>query len=155
MPYVVMLMSTCTDLVPVLFSIPLSLVLALTRSLLTPLYNSIPLSLHPILIYLPPLLLPVFVYWRFTSKTPAQDIISARVCLGISALAVDLVAVGGRRVGSTLGELLGAQWGATASLGVLAIGVVGGGLSFALLCFVSLPWLYSVRGLTDRTTCGL
>lgn len=59
------------------------------------------------------------------------------MCLGISALAVDLVAVGGRRVGSTLGELLGAQWGATASLSVLATGVVGGGICFALLCFVS------------------
>ena len=130
---------TRSDLVPLLFSIPLSLVLALTRSLLTPLYNSIPLSLHPILVYVLPLILPVFVYWRFTSKTSAQDIISARVCLGISALAVDLVAVGGRRLGSKLGELLGAQWGATASLSVLATGVAGGGISFALLCFVSSP----------------
>ena len=125
------------DLVPVLFSIPLSLILALIRAVLTPLYNSIPLSLHPRLIYVLPLLLPVFIYWRFTSRVSAQEIISARVCLGISALAVDLVAVGGRRVGSTLGELLGAKFGALASLSILATGVVGGGLCFALLCFVS------------------
>lgn len=50
---------------------------------------------------------------------------------------MDLVAVGGRRVGSVLGEILGAEWGATASLSVLSVGVIGGGLGFALLCYVS------------------
>jgi hypothetical protein len=137
----VKLILTVADLVPILFSIPLSLVLALTRSLLTPLYNSIPLSLHPLLIYVLPLILPVFTYWRLTSRISAQDIISARVCLGISALAVDIVAVGGRRVGSICGELFGARWGAAASLSVLATGVVGGGICFALLCFVSPAWV--------------
>lgn len=125
------------DTVPVIFSIPISLVLALTRTILTPLYNSIPLSLHPWLIYCPSLLLPTLVFWKITSNTPAQSIISARVCIGVSALSADLVAVGGRRVGSVFGESLGPEWGAAASLAVLATGVVGGGLCFALLCSVS------------------
>jgi hypothetical protein len=101
-----------------------------------------PLSLHPHIVYLIYFLPPTLAYWRLTSCSSARDLISARVCLGISALGADLVAVGGRRTGSVLAQYLGAQWGALLSLGVLGVGVVGGGLCFALLCFVSclLPW---------------
>jgi len=46
------------------------------------------------------------------------------------------VAVGGRRTGSLLAHYCGAQWGALLSQGILGVGVVGGGMCFALLCFV-------------------
>lgn len=125
------------DLVPVITVIPIALVLTLTRVLLTPLYNSMPLALHTHIVYLIYFLGPTFAYWRLTSRCSARELISARVCLSISALGADLVAVGGRRTGSLLGQYFGAQWGALMSLGVLGAGVVGGGLCFALLCFVS------------------
>jgi hypothetical protein len=110
----------------------------MTRVLLTPLYNSLPLSLHPHVVYFIYLLPPVLVYWRLTSGLSPKYLISARVCLGVTALAADLVAVGGRRIGSLVGGYCGAQWGALLSQGILGVGVVGGGTCVALLCFVSL-----------------
>jgi hypothetical protein len=147
-PLVLLVQADPTDLVPAVAVIPIALVLALTRVLLTPLYNSMPLSLHPHIVYLIYFLPPTFAYWRLTSRSSARELVSARVCLGISALGADLVAVGGRRTGSVLGQYLGAQWGALLSLGVLGVGVVGGGLCFALLCFVSCVYLF-FRDLAD------
>ena len=46
--------------------------------------------------------------------------------------------MGGRRTGSLLAHYCGAQWGALLSQGILGVGVVGGGMCFALLCFVRL-----------------
>jgi hypothetical protein len=130
-----------------------ALVLSMTRVILTPLYNSLPLSLHPHIVYFIYLVPPVLVYWRLTSRSSPRELISARVCLGITALAADLVAVCGRRTGSVLANYCGAQWGALLSQGILGVGVVGGGLCFALLCFVS-HWIERMVKLMIRTTSG-
>jgi hypothetical protein len=59
------------------------------------------------------------------------------VCFCISAFAGDLIGISGRRVGSLAGRLVGGEWGAVLARTVLGIGVVGGGMGFALLCSVS------------------
>ena len=55
----------------------------------------------------------------------------------MTALAGDMIALSGRRVGSFTGQVLGPEWGAWGSRAVLGVGAVGGGTAFALLCFVS------------------
>jgi hypothetical protein len=131
-----------------------ALVLSMTRIILTPLYNSLPLSLHPHIVYFIYLIPPVIIYWRLTSRSSPRELVSARVCLGITALAADLVAVGGRRTGSLLAHYCGAQWGALLSQGILGVGVVGGGMCFALLCFVCLIFHAHGMELMRRTIFG-
>ncbi|WWC62022.1 uncharacterized protein I303_104609 [Kwoniella dejecticola CBS 10117] len=125
-------------LVPVLLGVPTALLLSLNTQLLTPLYNSIPLSLHTTPLHAGFAILSALIYWYITSESPSSsptDIISARICLGLAALGGDVVAVYGRRIGSMAGSLLGAEYGALASRAILGIEIVGGATFFALLCF--------------------
>jgi hypothetical protein len=55
----------------------------------------------------------------------------------MAALGGELAVVFGRVMGSNLGRILGPEWGALASRGILGIGSMGGATGFALLCFVS------------------
>lgn len=125
------------DVFPALLTIPLGLLLHLTTLLLTPLYNSLPLSLHPHLSYFMFLSPPTALYSLLLLKMPGRDIISARASLIVMAISSDLVVVMGRRIGSATGALLGPEWGAFAGKALLGIGAVTGALGFTLLCFVS------------------
>ena len=125
------------DTIPALLTIPLGLLLHLTTLLLTPLYNSLPLSLHPYSIYLFYALPPTAAYALLFFKMSGRDIISARASLVVMAISSDLVVVAGRRIGSIAGGLLGPEWGAFSAKVLLGIGAVVGGMGFALLCFVS------------------
>lgn len=122
---------------PILLVLPISLLLALSKILLTPLYNSIPLSLYTIPLYSAYVAVSSLLYWYFTLKRPASEIISARICVCIAAFGGDLVSVSGRQVGSGLGRVFGGRLGAVCSRGLLGMSIVGGGTAFALLCFVS------------------
>lgn len=73
-----------------------------------------------------------------TLERSAREVVSANVCISLAALNGDLVAVLGRRLGSLMGRLAGAEWGACFAKAILGFGAVGGGLTFALLCFVSI-----------------
>lgn len=126
------------DIVPASFAIPISLILVLTRLLLQPIYNSTPFSLHPILLYVSLTILPTILIWHTVRFQSPRSAISARVCLSVSALGGDLVAISGRRVGSLLGKIGGPEWGALGARIILGLAVVGGGLGFAVLCSVSL-----------------
>ncbi len=117
--------------------LPLSLLLHLTKVILRPLYNTLPLNLHSPLLYVYFTILPSLVYWQATLRRNARLVISGRVCFSIAALAGDVLAVSGRRIGSLSGRLVGPEWGAFGARAVLGMGVVGGGTGFALLCFVS------------------
>lgn len=68
----------------------------------------------------------------------SAEVVSANFCISIAALNGDLVVVLGRRLGSLTGKLAGPEWGAFLAKAILGIGAVGGGLTFALLCFVSI-----------------
>lgn len=127
------------DLVSLALTVAVSLCLTLTRFLIEPLYNSLPLTLHPETIYAAYTVLPALAYWQFTLRRSAQEAVSARVCLSIAAIGGDVVAVFGRRVGSLSGRAFGAEWGATVALSLLSLVMVGGSAMFALLCFVSSP----------------
>jgi hypothetical protein len=127
------------DLVPVVLSVPLSLILVLTRLLLQPIYNSTPLSLHPLVLYSTFALIPTALIWNSVRYGSPKASMSARVCLSVSALGGDLIAISGRRVGSMMGKLGGAEWGALGARAVLGMAVVGGGVGFAILCSVSYP----------------
>ena len=146
---------TSSDLAPVLLIAPISLLLNLTRLLLEPLYNTLPLQLHPMPLYTVYTIVPVLVYWRSTIHRSARDAICARVCLCISAGGGDLVAIGGRRVGSLTGRILGAEWGAWAALMMLGVVAVGGGVGFALLCFVRIPQLGIFRSTSSMSRTDL
>ncbi|ORX36593.1 hypothetical protein BD324DRAFT_626451 [Kockovaella imperatae] len=121
-------------LVSVAFMIPASLMVSLTTILLTPLYNSYPLTLHTPMVYAAATIVLALVYWLLTSFRSARDIISARVCLNVSALAGDAVAVSGRRIGSLCGLLGGPQWGAVVSRTILCTCLASGVGGFCLLC---------------------
>ncbi|WWC94199.1 hypothetical protein V866_001039 [Kwoniella sp. B9012] len=137
-------------LVPVLLAILTSLLLSLNIQLLTPLYNSMPLSLHTTPLYIGYTILSALIYWYITLSSSARDIISGRVCLGLAALSGDMVAVYGRRIGMWLGLLLGPEYGAVASRAVMGMGIVGGASGFALLCFDHIsPTLLATKP-TDR-----
>ncbi|OCF36814.1 hypothetical protein I316_01410 [Kwoniella heveanensis BCC8398] len=137
-------------LVPVLLSIPISLLLSLNVSLLTPLYNTTPLTLHKPEIYAFYLIPPSAVYWYITLSASAKDRISARVCFSIAALSGDAVAVCGRRVGSMMGQMSGPEWGAVTARAVLGAGVVGGGVGFALMCFDHISAIPPASNISDR-----
>ncbi|WVF71495.1 hypothetical protein IAT40_006301 [Kwoniella sp. CBS 6097] len=137
-------------LVPVPLSIPISLLLSLNISLLTPLYNTTPLTLHKPELYAFYLIPPSVTYWYITLSASAKDRISARVCFSIAALSGDAVVVCGRRLGSIMGKMLGPEWGAVASRAVLGLGVVGGGTGFALLCFDHISPIPPVTKMSDR-----
>lgn len=126
-----------SDLVPVTLSMPLSLVLALTRLLLQPTYNSSPLSLHPMAFFGILAVLPSILVCHTARHERPRTAISARICLLVSALGNDLIVVSGRRVGSLAGKLGGPEWGALGAKVVLGLAVVGGGVGFAVQCFVS------------------
>nr|XP_019011130.1 uncharacterized protein I206_04442 [Kwoniella pini CBS 10737]OCF49911.1 hypothetical protein I206_04442 [Kwoniella pini CBS 10737] len=138
-------------LVPVLLGIPAALLLSLNIQLLTPLYNSIPLSLHTPPLYVGYTAIAALIYWYITSRIPAKDIISARICLGLVALSGDILAVYGRRIGSISGRLLGAEYGAIASRALMGIGVVGGTTIFGLLCFDHISHIPPSVDKTDRS----
>ncbi|WVO16164.1 hypothetical protein L204_103834 [Cryptococcus depauperatus] len=121
--------------VPILFIIPLSLLLSLNTILLTPLYNSIPLSLHTPSLYVFLSVPPSILYWAITLHHPTRDVISASVCLSLAALGGESIVVWGRRVGSLTGRVAGGEWGAWGARGILGLTSVGGNLGFALLCF--------------------
>nr|XP_019046368.1 hypothetical protein I302_05112 [Kwoniella bestiolae CBS 10118]OCF25298.1 hypothetical protein I302_05112 [Kwoniella bestiolae CBS 10118] len=137
-------------LVPVLLAIPTSLLLSLNIQLLTPLYNSMPLSLHTPALYVGYTIVSSLLYWYLTLSTSAKDIISARVCFGLAALSGDVVAVYGRRIGMSLGLLFGPEYGAVAVRAVLGLGVVGGASGFTLLCFDHISPIPPATKLTDR-----
>ncbi|WVQ67650.1 uncharacterized protein L199_005853 [Kwoniella botswanensis] len=137
-------------LVPVLLAIPTSLLLSLNIQLLTPLYNSMPLSLHTTPLDIGYTILSALIYWFITLSSSAREIISARVCLGLAALSGDMVAVYGRRIGMWLGLLLGPEYGAVASRAVMGMGIVGGASGFALLCFDHISPILPATKPTDR-----
>nr|XP_019001214.1 uncharacterized protein I203_06410 [Kwoniella mangroviensis CBS 8507]OCF64675.1 hypothetical protein I203_06410 [Kwoniella mangroviensis CBS 8507] len=137
-------------LVPVLLAIPTSLLLSLNIQLLTPLYNSMPLSRHTITIHVGYTILSALIYWYITLSSSAREFISARVCLGLAALSGDIIAVYGRKVGMWLGLSLGPEYGAVASRAVLGVGIVGGASGFALLCFDHISPILPASKSTDR-----
>ncbi|WVQ99437.1 hypothetical protein IAU59_006572 [Kwoniella sp. CBS 9459] len=137
-------------IVPVLVSIPISLLLSLNASLLTPLYNTTPLTLHNPELYAFYVIPPSVIYWYSTLSASPRDRISARVCFSLAALSGDAVVVCGRRVGSILGKLLGPEWGAVAARAVLGVGIVGGGVGFALLCFDHISAVPPATKMSDR-----
>ncbi|GFZ43931.1 hypothetical protein JCM24511_01651 [Saitozyma sp. JCM 24511] len=112
----------------------LSLMLVLTRLILEPLYNTLPLTLHPEAMYASLTVVPAILLWYPLLRQPLREAIHARVCLCVAAVAGDLVAVSARRVGSLAGHIAGAEWGGWATRVILGVGVVGGGAGFALLC---------------------
>ncbi|KAL0250486.1 hypothetical protein I308_102664 [Cryptococcus tetragattii IND107] len=120
---------------PILVAVPLTLLLSLNTILLTPLYNTIPLSLHNVALYALYAAPPTLLYWAVTLERSAKEVVSANFCISIAALNGDLVVVLGRRLGSLTGKLAGPEWGAFLAKAILGIGAVGGGLTFALLCF--------------------
>ncbi|KAE8537907.1 hypothetical protein D1P53_005968 [Cryptococcus gattii VGV] len=123
---------------PILVAVPLTLLLSLNIILLTPLYNTIPLSLHNVALYALYAAPPTLLYWAVTLERSAREVVSANFCIGLAALNGDLVVVLGRRLGSLTGKLAGPEWGAFFAKAILGIGAVGGGLTFALLCFIFL-----------------
>lgn len=126
-----------TDLVPAALALLLSLMLVLTRLILEPLYNTLPLTLHPEALYASLTIAPAILLWYPLLCQPLREAIHARVCVCVAAIAGDLVAVSARRVGSLAGQIAGAEWGGWAARVILGVGVVGGGAGFALLCSVS------------------
>ncbi|WWD17253.1 hypothetical protein CI109_101691 [Kwoniella shandongensis] len=122
-------------LFPVLLSIPISLLLSLNTFLLTPLYNSIPLTLHPKELYVLYAIPPSLLYCYATLHNLPREAVSARVCFSFAALSGDVVVVFGRKIGSVLGTYLGPEWGSLAARAVLGVGAVTGATGFALLCF--------------------
>ncbi|WWC89273.1 uncharacterized protein L201_004194 [Kwoniella dendrophila CBS 6074] len=137
-------------LVPVVLAIPTSLLLSLTVQLLTPLYNSIPLGLHTESLFIGYTIVLSLIYWAVTLSSSAKSTISARVCFGLTALSGDIVAVYGRRIGSSLGGLLGPEWGPLATRAILGVGVIGGVSGFALLCFDHISPVLPAARSTDR-----
>lgn len=127
------------DVFPVLLTIPLGLLLHLVTLLLTPLYNSTPLRLHIPLLYASYALPSALIFSLVTLRYAAREVISARVCLTIMAIAGDLIIVTGRRVGAVSGTWAGPEWGAVLARFLLGVGAVGGANAFALLCFASHP----------------
>lgn len=147
-------MKLIIDIVPLLLVIPVSLLLALTKILLTPLYNSIPLSLYTLPLFAFYTVISSLVYWYLTLRRPAKEIISARICVCVAALGADLVSISGRSTGSKLGRLLSGRLGAVFSQGVLGLAIVGGSTVFALLCFVSMRTpIMGVDHADGRTIC--
>ncbi|WRT66420.1 uncharacterized protein IL334_003376 [Kwoniella shivajii] len=136
--------------VPLLLSVPISLLLSLNVQLLTPLYNSIPLALHTESLHVACALLPAIAFWYITLRSSAKEVISFRVCFSLAALSGDLVAVFGRKVGSMMGNLLGPEWGAFGARAILGVGIISGGLSFALLCFDHISPILPATKPTDR-----
>lgn len=128
-----------TDLFPTVLAALLSLMLVLTRLILEPLYNTLPLTLHPEAMYASLTVVPAILLWYPLLRQPLREAIHARICLCVAAVAGDLVAVSARRVGSLAGHIAGAEWGGWATRVILGVGVVGGGAGFALLCSVSDP----------------
>ncbi|KAK8864447.1 hypothetical protein IAR55_001696 [Kwoniella newhampshirensis] len=122
-------------LFPVLLAIPVSLLLSLNTLLLTPLYNSIPLTLHIRELYFFYALPPSLLYCYITLHRWPRQIVSARVCLSFAALSGDLVAVFGRKVGSVTGTYAGPEWGSLGARAMLGVGAVTASTAFALLCF--------------------
>ena len=127
-----------SDFIPLGLMVPTSLLVSLTAIVLTPLYNTYPLTLHTPELYAFFILALASMYWISTAGSLARDRISARVCLNISALAGDAVVGACRRIGSLCG-LIGPQWGAFAARAVLGVGIVAGVGGFSLLCMVSEP----------------
>ena len=113
-----------------------SLVNALALRILTPLYNSYPLTLHTGALDVAKTLILALTYWLWTREKHARDVTSGRVCLSIAALATDAVVVFGRRAGSQSGAILGPQWGALAARFVLGVGSFWSMGMFAMLCMV-------------------
>lgn len=79
---------------------------------------------------------PVLVHWQTTLSDGPGTAVSGRACFLVAAMAGDVLAVSGRRVGSLTGELLGPEWGAFGARLLLGLGLIGGATAFALLCFV-------------------
>lgn len=142
-------------LIPLLLAVPTALILSLTRRLLHPLYNSLPLKLHPIALHIAYVLPSALVISSLTRQASARRSISAGVCLIISALTGDVVAVGGRQIGSVAGRLLGPEWGAFAAQWLLGVGVVGGAAGFALLSYVSAKSRAGLNADLSRSICAL
>jgi hypothetical protein len=142
-----------TDLFPAVLAVLLSLMLVLTRLILEPLYNTLPLTLHPEAMYASLTVVPAILLWYLLLRQPLREAIHARVCFCVAAVAGDLVAVSARRVGSLAGHIAGAEWGGWATRVILGVGVVGGGAGFALLCSVSgsVLWREGEKQTTDVT----
>ncbi|OXB39897.1 hypothetical protein J007_00319 [Cryptococcus neoformans] len=135
---------------PILVAVPVTLLLSLNTILLTPLYNTIPLSLHKVALYTLYAAPPTLLYWAVTLERSAREVVSANVCINLAALNGDLVAVLGRRLGSLMGRLAGPEWGACLAKAILGFGAVGGGLTFALLCFDHILPITPAKSLTGR-----
>ncbi|EIW70359.1 hypothetical protein TREMEDRAFT_68014 [Tremella mesenterica DSM 1558] len=122
-------------LASILLVLPISLTVACNKILLTPLYNSLPLTLNREFLYILVASLPTLLYWRLTLHSPARYAISARVCFSVIAASTEFASIFGRRIGGNLGTTFGPVWGGFLSRFILGAGVMGGGISFALLCF--------------------
>ncbi|WVO22090.1 uncharacterized protein IAS62_003415 [Cryptococcus decagattii] len=135
---------------PILVAVPLTLLLSLNTILLIPLYNTIPLSLHNVALYALYAAPPTLLYWAVTLERSAREVVSANFCISLAALNGDLVVVLGRRLGSLTGKLAGPEWGAFLAKAILGIGAVGGGLTFALLCFDHILPISPAKSSTGR-----
>ena len=129
-------LSHSTDMVPTVLIFLASLISSLALHILTPLYNSFPLSLHTWALHIAKTSVLALTYWVLSKRKSAKEPINARACLGIAALGADAVVVFGRRVGSHSGALLGPQWGALAARFVLGGEPFWSLGMFAMLCMV-------------------
>ncbi|WVQ72461.1 hypothetical protein IAR50_002013 [Cryptococcus sp. DSM 104548] len=136
--------------IPVVLTIPLALSLQLNSQILTPLYNSLPLKLHQLPLYILFTIPPSLLYWAITLYRPPRDAFSGVVCFNLAAMSGDVVSVFGRRIGSLTGRLAGAEMGALMAQLIMGAGSVAGCLGFALLCFDHILPLSAAKTKGDR-----
>ena len=126
------------DAFPAFVAIILGLLSRLVILNLTPLYNSTPLSLYQVPLYISLTALPLLssIVVVSSTNTSLQDSINPRSCLTLVALSADVVLVFGRRIGSITGYLFGPRWGAFAARYISTCLGLWAGSIFAVLCLV-------------------